>query len=87
METKFCKSCKQTLPISLFENHSDCRKCYKKEYYQRNKNRIKKRQKNYRDTKRDKKKEEGKFKWTASQKDEEEKFKYFCIQNNVIFDP
>lgn len=83
LSTRQCGRCKQTLHISAFECHKDCRKCYSKDYYKRNKKKILERSKNYRASNSLKKKREGKYRWLNSLKDEEDKFKFFLEQNNL----
>ncbi|MDV2459806.1 hypothetical protein CMT42_14950 [Elizabethkingia anophelis] len=83
LSTRQCGVCLQVLPISDFECHKNCRKCYSKDYYQRNKKKILERSKNYRAASSLKKKQEGNYRWLNSLKDEEEKFKFFLEQNNL----
>lgn len=86
MEIKLCGVCKKHLPIKDFESHKNCRKCYKKEYYKRNKQHILKRMKNNRDAESLKKKQEGTYRWGSTQKDEKEKFQHFLKKHGVEID-
>lgn len=84
METKFCEKCKQNLPIHNFECHKHCRKCYKKDYYQRNKSKFLQRSKTKRDNERVEKMESGKYKWQGGDlKKEEEMMKIFLESNGI----
>jgi hypothetical protein len=86
METKRCTSCKLELPIEKFENHKFCRKCYKQDYYKRNRKAILSKSKAYKEIKLKEKKEAGTYKWGSSQKSEEEKFNFFIEKHNIVFE-
>ncbi len=96
MEDRYCEKCKKHLPIEMFENGRDkaseriyysraCRSCYKKAYYNANRKRILKRQKENREKKSAEKKLAGEYKWTASLEDEEEKFRAFITKHDLTF--
>lgn len=83
METKYCKACKKDLPIKMFECHANCRKCYKKDYYQRNKKKIKEKTKNYQASISLRKKQEGSYRWNGTLEDEKNKFNFFLNQHGI----